>query len=76
MPKAKFLKMFALIELLVAFVFITLAIIFYSSKGSPGSDIMIPLIFGSIGGCALIASPIIFIAAKKHEAKNPSPIEY
>ncbi|MCI0448790.1 MAG: hypothetical protein L0Y79_03260 [Chlorobi bacterium] len=76
MHKGKFLKMFALIELLTAFVFITLAIIFYFSIDAIGGDLMLPIIFGSIGGCALIASPVIFIAAKRHEGKHPSPIEY
>lgn len=75
MPKEKFLKMFALIELFTAFVFITLAIIFYLSKDAFGGETTMALIFGSIGACALIAAPVFLIAANKSADKNP-PVEY
>lgn len=76
MPKSKFLMLFAIIELLSAVIFITLAVIFYMSKDMLGGDLMIPVVFGSIGGCALIAAPLFFIFAKKSRQNNPKPVEY
>ena len=68
--------MFALVELLSALVFITLAIIFYLNVNVLNGDMMIPIIFASIGGCALIGAPVIFISAKRYEEKNPAAVEY
>ncbi len=68
--------MFAMIEMLSAVVFIALAVITYLSLDKLGGDIMIPLIFGIIGGCALIAAPVLFTVAKKRESENQSPVEY
>lgn len=76
MPKSKFLRMFALIELFTAAVFVALAIIFFLNKDVLGGDMMIPIIFISIGGCALIGAPILFTMAKKEDAKNTTPVEY
>ncbi len=66
MTKAKFLKLFAVIEMLSAIVFISLAVIFYVSKEAIGNDMMIPAIFGFIGVCSVIAVPVILKIAKKH----------
>ena len=76
MSKSKFLRLFALIELFTAAVFITLGIIFYLNLNALGGDMMIPLVFAVIGGCALIAAPVLFTLAKRHEDKDKSPIEY
>lgn len=72
MNKSKFLKLFAMIELLTALIFITLAVIFYISKDSIGGDTMIPVIFASIGVCALIAVPVLFTIAKRQNSENSS----
>jgi hypothetical protein len=76
MKKSKFLKLFAMIEMLSAVIFLSLAVIFYLSKDSLGGDMMIPVVFASIGGCALIAAPILFVIAKKHDEDNPTPVDY
>jgi preprotein translocase subunit SecF len=76
MNSPKFLKMFAMIEMLSAMVFISLAVITYLSLDKLGGDLMIPLVFGIIGGCALIAAPVLFTIAKKRESESNSPIEY
>lgn len=44
MQKSKFLKLFALIELLSAILFLTLAVIFYVSKDAIGGDMTIPAV--------------------------------
>ena len=49
MPKSKFLKIFALLEMLSATIFLALALIFFISHDSMGGDVMIPAIFGFIG---------------------------
>ncbi len=67
MPKSKFLKLFAMIEMLTATVFLALAVIFYLSKDSLGGDIIIPSIFAFIGICAFIAAPLLIKFAKKTE---------
>lgn len=67
MPKSKFLKIFALLEMLSATIFLALAVIFFLSKDSLGGDIMIPAIFGFIGICSLVASPILMKMASKQE---------
>lgn len=76
MDKSKFLRLFALIELFTAAVFIALGIIFYLNIKALSGDMLIPLMFLSIGGCALIAAPVMFVLAKKHDAKNTPPVEY
>ncbi|MBZ0203407.1 MAG: hypothetical protein IT281_01870 [Ignavibacteria bacterium] len=68
MTKVKFLKLFAMIEMLSAVVFISLAVIFYISKEAIGNDMMIPGIFGFIGLCSVIAVPVILKIAKKQGA--------
>jgi hypothetical protein len=72
MPRAKFLKIFAIIEMFSAVIFLSLGLIFYLSKDTLGGGVMIPVTFASIGVCALIAAPILFAIAKKHE----SPANY
>lgn len=67
MPKSKFLKLFAMLEMLSATIFLALAVIFFLSKDTLGGDLMIPAIFGFIGICSLIASPILMKFAKKAE---------
>lgn len=67
MPKSKFLKIFALIEMLTATIFLALAVIFYFSRGALGGDIIIPIIFAFIGICAFIAAPLLMKFAKKTE---------
>ncbi len=67
MPKSKFLKIFALIEMLTATIFLALAVIFYFSRGALGGDIIIPLIFAFIGICAFIAAPLLMKFSKKAE---------
>ncbi len=67
MPKSKILKLFAIIEMLTATVFLALAVIFYLSKDSLGGDVVIPLIFAFIGICAFIAAPLLMKFAKKTE---------
>lgn len=76
MNSPKFLRMFAMIEMLSAIVFISLAVITFLSLDKLGGDMMIPLVFGIIGGCALIAAPVLLVVAKKREAESNSPIEY
>lgn len=67
MPKSKFLKIFALIEMLSATIFLALALIFFLSRESMGGDVIIPSIFGFIGICAFIAAPVLMKFAKKAE---------
>lgn len=67
MPKSKFLKLFAIIEMLTATVFLALALIFFLSKDALGGDIVIPIIFAFIGICAFIAAPLLMKFAKKAE---------
>ena len=59
MPKSKFLKIFALLEMLSATIFLALALIFFISRDSMGGDVMIPAIFGFIGVCSFIAAPLL-----------------
>jgi hypothetical protein len=68
--------MFALVELMTGFVFVTLAVILYTNIDILNGETIVPIVFGSIGACALIAAPMLFIIAKKQEAKNPSAVEY
>jgi len=68
MQKAKFLKLFALIELLSAILFISLALIFFVSKDAIGGDMTIPAVFGFIGICSAIAVPVLLKLAKKQMA--------
>ena len=68
MPKAKFLKFFAVVEMLTAIIFISLAVIFYMSKDILGGSITIPVIFAVIGIFALIAAPVFLSYAKKQES--------
>lgn len=70
MDRAKFLKIFAFIEILTAVIFISLAVIFFISKDFLGGDLTIPVIFAFIGGCSLIAVPVLFRLAKKHGSSN------
>lgn len=67
MPKSKFLKIFALLEMLSATIFLALALIFFISRDSMGGDVIIPSIFGFIGVCSFIAAPILMKFAKKAE---------
>lgn len=67
MPKSKFLKLFALIEMFSATIFLALALIFFLSRDSMGGDVMIPAIFGFIGICSFIAAPLLMKFAKKAE---------
>lgn len=67
MPKSKFLKIFAIIEMLSATIFLALAVIFFLSKETLGGDIMIPAIFGFIGICSLVASPLLMKMANRQE---------
>jgi len=67
MPKSKFLKIFALLEMLSATIFLALALIFFLSRESMGGDVIIPSIFGFIGVCSFIAAPILMKFAKKAE---------
>ena len=71
MKKSKFLRLFALIELFTASIFMALAIIFYLNIGAIGGDVTIPVIFAAIGFCALIAAPVLFTLAKRHETNFP-----
>ncbi|HMQ80219.1 MAG TPA: hypothetical protein PKE39_10385 [Ignavibacteria bacterium] len=70
MPKSKFLKIFALIEMLSATIFLALALIFFLSRDSMGGDVMIAAIFGFIGVCSFIAAPLLMKFAKKAEAEE------
>lgn len=63
--------MFALIELMTAALFIALGVIFYINREAIAGDLTIPIIFTVIGGCALIAAPVLFKLAKKHD-ENPN----
>lgn len=72
MNKAKFLRLFALIELFTASVFLALAIIFYLNLPAIGGDTMIPIIFAVIALCAMIAAPVMFTLAKKQETNFPN----
>lgn len=72
MPKSKFLKIFAMLEMLSATIFLALALIFFLSKDSLGGDLMIPAIFGFIGICSLIASPVLMKFANKSELTEKS----
>ncbi len=67
MPKSKFLKIFAMLEMLSATIFLALAVIFFLSKETLGGDIMIPAIFGFIGICSLVASPLLMKMANRQE---------
>ncbi len=67
MPKSKFLKLFAILEMLSATIFLALAVIFFLSKDMLDGEIMIPSIFGFIGICSLIAAPLLMKFAKKAE---------
>jgi preprotein translocase subunit SecF len=67
MPKSKFLKIFALLEMFSATIFLALALIFFLSRESMGGDVMIPAIFGFIGVCSFIAAPVLMKFAKKAE---------
>ena len=67
MPKSKFLKIFALLEMLSATIFLALALIFFLSRESMGGDVMIPAIFGFIGVCSFIAAPLLMKFPKKAE---------
>ena len=67
MPKSKFLKLFAMLEMLSATIFLALALIFFLSKDMLGGEIMIPAIFGFIGICSLIAAPILMKMAKRQD---------
>ncbi len=67
MPKSKFLKIFALLEMFSATIFLALALIFFLSRESMGGDVMIPSIFGFIGVCSFIAAPVLMKFAKKAE---------
>ncbi len=67
MPKSKFLKLFAQLEMLSATIFLALAVIFFLSKDTLGGDLMIPAIFGFIGICSLIAAPLLMKFAKRTE---------
>lgn len=67
MPKSKFLKLFALLEMLSATIFLALALIFFLSKDTLGGDLMIPAIFGFIGICSLIAAPVLMKLAKRQD---------
>lgn len=68
MPKSKFLKLFALIEMLSATVFLALGLIFFISKNELGGNMTIPLIFTFIGLCSLVAAPLLLYFAKKADA--------
>ncbi|MEO8512636.1 MAG: hypothetical protein ABI543_03680 [Ignavibacteria bacterium] len=70
MPKSKFLKLFALLEMLSATIFLALALIFFLSKDTLGGDLMIPAIFGFIGICSLIAAPVLMKLAKRQDKGN------
>lgn len=72
MPKSKFLKIFALLEMLSATIFLALALIFFISRDSMGGDLIIPSIFGFIGVCSFIAAPILMKFAKKEELTEKS----
>jgi hypothetical protein len=72
MNSSKFLKIFALIEMLTAVIFISLAVIFFVSKDTLGGDITIPIIFAFIGVCSLIAAPVLFKLAKKYQSSQAS----
>ncbi len=67
MPKSKFLKLFALLEMLSATIFLALAVIFFLSKDTLGGDLVIPIIFGFIGVCSIIAAPLLMKFAKRSE---------
>ena len=67
MPKSKFLKIFALLEMLSATVFLALALIFFISRDTLGGSITIPAIFGFIGICSIIAAPLLMKFARKAE---------
>ncbi len=67
MPKSKFLKIFALLEMFSATIFLALALIFFLSRESMGGDVIIPSIFGFIGVCSFIAAPVLMKFAKKAE---------
>lgn len=70
MSKVKFLKLFAMIEVLSAVVFLSLAVIFYISKEAIANDMMIPAIFGFIGICSAIAVPVLLKIAKKQALES------
>ncbi|MCC6864676.1 MAG: hypothetical protein IT280_00795 [Ignavibacteria bacterium] len=62
------MKIFAMIEMLTAIIFLSLALIFFLSKNELGGEITIPLIFAFIGVCSLIAAPTLIHFAKKSDA--------
>ena len=68
MQKAKFLKLFALIELLSAILFLSLAVVFFVSRDALGGDMIIFAVFGFIGICSAIAVPVLLKLAKKQMA--------
>jgi len=72
MPKSKFLKVFALLEMFSATVFLALALIFYISKDTLGGSVTIPAIFGFIGICSIIAAPLLMKFARKAEEAEKS----
>ena len=67
MPKSKFLKIFAMLEMLSATIFLALAVIFFLSKDALGGSLVIPIVFGFIGICALAAAPLLMKFARKAE---------
>jgi hypothetical protein len=70
MNKSRFLMFFAFIEILTAVIFISLAVIFFISKDFLGGDLTIPIIFAFIGCCSMIAVPVLFKLAKKHNQES------
>ncbi|MBE2227861.1 MAG: hypothetical protein IAE93_10975 [Ignavibacteria bacterium] len=66
------MKVFALLEMFSATVFLALALIFYISKDTLGGSVTIPAIFGFIGICSIIAAPLLMKFARKAEEAEKS----
>lgn len=70
MPKSKFLKLFTVIEVTTAIIFLSLALIFFLNINLLEGNLLIPYIFAFIGLCSAVAAPILFSYAKKAESKE------
>lgn len=73
MTNTKILKLVSMIELLTAFVFLTLAFVFNAGGEkfiSNKDEMSMSLIFLIIGGVSLISAPVIYLIAVKQQNKS------
>ncbi len=79
MTNTKILKLVAVIELITAFVFITLAFVFNAGGEkifSQNEEMSVSMIFLLIGVISLISAPVIFFIAARLQSKSSNKAVY